>query len=208
MGRLVRVELADVPATWTEIYRNPSLAIQNVTIETIGVSNDAGLGSVIHFRINGVVTLTRSVPADTTYTYLPNIILAPGDNFEVSADDVDRLDVYAVGVRGSEWNSWGMSLLPNVTETPQLIYEMPLNAGHELLIEGIVASRVTGTPPAEVDVWVEEDDGTIVTLLTGTVSSTGFIFILSRVILKRGDKVFTSAQADNVIDVNLIWKIG
>lgn len=195
-----------LPVTWIEVFHNPDLALHKVSVDTLGITNSTDLGAVVRVRLDDTVIFTRAATGNTTTTYEPDIIVNPGQRLYATADAPNRVDMYAVGRRDSAFNRFGMYLLPRMPETPKLIYEHPLNAGHRVILHSVVASRRSGTPPSNVDIYASTESGKI-TLLAGRVTTENYRWVQADMILKRGDSLWAMSDQAMQVDMAIVWEI-
>jgi hypothetical protein len=197
-----------MPETWVDLFQNKPLAIRNVSIDTVGITNATDLGTNLRLRVGDTVIFARSAPANATTTYTPDIILGPGDLLQGQADSAGRVDLYAVGRRDTAFNRFGMYLMPNVPEEPVLIYEHPLHAGRDVLIHTVVASRTEGSQPAEVNIYAHRHrTDADITLLAARVNVDNFTSVAADYIIQPGDTIWASAEMDRLIDLCIVWEI-
>lgn len=197
-----------MPEEWTDLFQNKPLAIRNVSIDTVGITNPTDLSTNLRLRVRDTVVFARSAPANASTTYTPDIILHPGDLLQGQADNVGRVDLYAVGRRDTAFNRFGMYLMPNVPEVPVLVYEHPLHAGRDVVLHTVVASRTEGSQPAEVNIFAHRHRTDVdITLLAARVNVNNFTSVAADYIIQPGDKIWASAEMDRLIDLAIIWEI-
>lgn len=209
--RSFRVTSDNIPDYWIPLLESPANALHNISVRTIGITNADSMRTLVRLRLNATqldsivsgLILSLSVGNDENVICSPHLIVKPGDSLDVVCDEAAATpDVYAVASRSEFYKLWDTHLFPNVRNgTPVLCHEIPLNAGYGITIHCIGASRVAGVDDQSVEVFVEQTNGKVITLLSGKVHKRETLRTDADMIMGRGDKLFIHTSVTDPADI-------